>query len=76
MLLLHNELTIHGPISAIQINAEADRIDTIGGVNSPQGEVLYRECGIAASPQGFAPKSRGRCEILDRQKTVLCNVVD
>lgn len=47
-------------------NTEADRNDTIGGVNSPQGETLYREGRIAASPQGFAPKSRGRCEILGK----------
>lgn len=47
-------------------NTKADRIDTIGGVNSPQGEVLYREGGIAASLQEFAPKSRGRCGILDK----------
>lgn len=47
-------------------NTEADRIDAIGGVNSPQGEVLYREGGIAASPYEFAPKSRGRWEILDK----------
>lgn len=47
-------------------NTEADRNDTIGGINSPQVETLYREGRIAASPQGFAPKSRGRCEILGK----------